>query len=272
MNMNRRGALQRIVGISGIAAGATLMGSSVMAATQEPAYKLQPKEKLKYVPLDPMATARLAYESGNGCMYQVFHSVVTMLARSNSVDAEKFATIPTALAAYGFAGVVGQGTICGNLNAIGMLVNILDDINGQNNAVIDATFRYYEHETLPWSNKEFVEGIGSTEEKTALVGASSAANSILCHSSISNWSRASGLPFSKKGERCYRLSATMAYVLVELLNKAYEGQQIAEMDGAGVSELTKQCQMCHSSSDPMTPAASVKTNMECKTCHTGHFF
>ncbi|MCL1037080.1 cytochrome C [Shewanella submarina] len=272
MKMNRRDALHRIVGISSVAAGATLMGGTAMAAGMDTGYKLQPKEKLKYVPLDPMATAKLAYESGNGCMFQVFHSVVTMLARSESVDAEKFASIPTALAAYGFAGVVGQGTICGNLNAIGMLVNILDDINGQNSAVVDATFRYYEHENLPWSNKEFVDGIGSTEEKTALVGSSSVANSILCHSSISNWSRESGLPFVKKGERCYRLSATMAYVLVELLNKAYEGQKITELDGTTVSELTKQCQMCHNASEPMTPAASVKTNMECKTCHTGHFF
>ena len=272
MKMNRRDALHRIVGISTVAAGATLMGGTAMAAGLQPGYMIKPGDKLKYVPLDPMATAKLAYESGNGCMYQVFHSVVTMLAQSESVDAEKFASIPTALAAYGFAGVVGQGTICGNLNAIGMLVNILDDINGQNSAVIDATFRFYERENLPWSHKEFVEGIGSTDEKTALVGSSSVAASILCHSSISNWSRESGLPFVKKGERCYRLSATMAYQLVEYLNKAYAGEQIAALPGATISEETQACQTCHSAKEPLQPASSVKTNMECTTCHTGHFF
>lgn len=272
MSMNRRQALTRIIGISTAAAGATLMGTSVLAATNaDGQYQLAIGEKLKYVPLDPMATAKLAYETSGGCMHQVFHAVVTMLAQSNSADADKFKTIPTALAAYGFAGVTGQGTLCGNLNAIGMLVNILDDINGHNNAVIANTFRYYENTTLPLSSAEFVAGIGSTAEKTALVGSSSKAKSVLCHSSISNWSKASGLSFAKKGERCYRLSASMAYYLVDVLNRAYQGENIAALNGSKPTPDAQECQQCHGSTTTFGSAASVKTDMECTTCHTGHF-
>lgn len=272
MSINRRQALSRIIGISTVAAGATLMGTSVLAATNEEGqYYLTLGEKLKYAPIDPMATAKLAYETGGGCMHQVFHAVITMLAQSSSVDAAKFKTIPTALAAYGFAGVAGQGTLCGNLNAIGMLVNILDDINGQNNAVIGNTFRYYENTTLPLASAEFVAGIGSTAEKTALVVSSSKAKSVLCHSSISNWSKASGLPFAKKGERCYRLSASMAYYLVDVLNRAYQGENIGGLVGSKPSPDAQDCQTCHGSSSTLGSAASVKTDMECTTCHTGHF-
>ena len=272
MTINRRQALTKIIGISTAAAGMTLVGTSAFAGTDEQGnFHLELGDKLKYVPLDPMATAKLAYETGGGCMHQVFHSLVTMLANSSSQDAAKFKTIPTALAGYGFAGVVGQGTICGNLNAAGMLINILDDINKQNSAVIGAAFRYYENTELPFSSAEFVSGIGSTDEKTALVGSSSTANSILCHSSISNWSKASGKTFSQKGERCYRLSASIAFHLVELLNRAYHGEDIGALSESKPSSDAQSCQSCHGVSDTMGTAASVKTDMECTTCHTGHF-
>ncbi|QIR15490.1 cytochrome C [Shewanella aestuarii] len=272
MSINRRQALTKIIGISTAAAGVTLMGTSAFAATDEQGnFRLALGDKLKYVPLDAMATAKLAYETGGGCMHQVFHSLVTMLANSSSADAAKFASIPTAIAAYGGAGIAGQGTVCGNMNATGMLVNILDDINGQNAAVIGAAFRYYETTELPLSSAEFIAGIGSTEEKTAKVGKSSIANSVLCHSSISNWSKASGFSFSEKGERCYRLSASIAYHLVELLNRAYAGEDIAALPESKPSEDAQNCQSCHGATSTMGSAASVKTDMECTVCHTGHF-
>lgn len=272
MTITRRQALTKIIGISTAAAGATLMGTAAFAGTDEQGnFRLALGDKLKYVPLDPMATAKLAYETGGGCMHQVFHSLVTMLANSSSADATKFATIPTALAAYGGAGISGQGTVCGNMNAAGMLVNFLDDINGQNAAVIAAAFRHYETTELPLSTPEFIAGIGSTDEKTAKVGKSSIANSILCHSSISNWSKASGFSFSQKGERCYRLSASVAYHLVELLNRAYAGEDIGTLAESKPSNEAQTCQSCHGATDTMGSAASVKTDMECTTCHTGHF-
>lgn len=272
MSINRRQALTQIIGLSTAAAGATLLGTSAFAATDANGnYRLELGEKLKYAPLDAMLTAKLAYETGGGCMHQVFHAIVTMLAASGSVDASKFATIPTALAGYGWAGVVGQGTLCGNLNAAGMLINILDDINGQNSAIIGASFRYYETNDLPLSSAEFIAGIGSTDAKSLEVGKTSIANSPLCHSSISNWSAASGKPFALKGERCKRLSASMAFYIVDLLNRANAGEDISVLAEAKPSAEAQACQSCHGVTETMGSAASVKTDMECTTCHTGHY-
>ncbi|MCL1060108.1 cytochrome c3 family protein [Shewanella gelidimarina] len=273
MTINRRQALTKIIGISTAAAGATLMGTSAFAATDADGnFHLELGDKLMYVPLDAMATAKLAYETGGGCMHQIFHSIVTMLANSTSADAANFKTIPTALAGYGWAGIIGQGTICGNLNATGMLVNILDGLNGQNSAVIGSTFRYYENTELPLSSPEFVAGIGSTEEKTTTeVVKPSVANSVLCHSSISNWSKASGKTFSQKGERCKRLSASITFHLVELLNRAHGGEDLSLLPASMPSDEAQACKSCHGVDSTMGSAASVKSDMECTTCHTGHF-
>ncbi|QSX32916.1 cytochrome C [Shewanella avicenniae] len=272
MSMNRRQALGKIIGITG-AAGLGLTAVSAFAGTDSNGnFRLELGDKLKYVPLDPMAAAKLAYQTGGGCMHQVFYAMVTMLANSESEDAAKFASIPTAIAGYGAAGVGGQGTLCGNNNAVGMITNILADINGQNAAVIGAAMRFYENTPLPFSDVAFVEGIGSTVEKTeTLVVSSSVAKSVLCHASISNWSKASGKTFGEKGERCARLSASMTYQLVELLNRAYAGEAISASAESKPSADAQNCQACHGSTSTFASAPSVKSDMECTVCHTGHY-
>lgn len=272
MTMNRRKALGQIIGMTTVAAGATLAPSAFAAAPADGAatdFILGKGEKLKYVKLDPMAVAKLAYESkSGGCMYQVFHAMVASLAASTSEDAAKFKTIPTALAIYGGGGVSGQGTVCGNLNGAAMLVNILDDINAQNGAVTGALFRYYETAELPYMDDAFVTGIGSTQEITAEnVVKASIANSSLCHASLTKWSAASGKTVAQKGERCPRLAAAIAKKLVELLNDAVDGTAIT----GTTHESNGECTTCHGKVETMMSAPSVMTGMECQTCHTGHF-
>lgn len=272
MTINRRQALGHIIGITSVAAGAAIAPSALAATPIEGAatdFILGKGEKLKYVKLDPMAVAKLAYESkSGGCMYQVFHAMISKLSESTSVDAAKFKTIPTGLAVYGGGGIAGQGTVCGNLNGAGMLVNILDDINGQNGAVVAALFRFYEITELPYMDDAFVTGIGSTQDVTATsVVSASIANSSLCHSSLTNWSEASGKTVAQKGERCPRLAAAIAMKLVELLNDAYDGKAI---EGTK-HEDNGSCTTCHGKADTMMGAPSVMTGMECQTCHTGHF-
>ncbi|MFT5788389.1 MAG: hypothetical protein ACI8SJ_000492 [Shewanella sp.] len=272
MSMNRRKAIGQIIGLTSIAAGATLAPSAFAAVPATGAatgYILGPGEKLKYVKLDAMEVAKLAYESkANGCMYQVFHAIITKLAESASVDADKFKTIPTALSVYGGGGVSGQGTVCGNLNGVAMVGNILDDINGQGGNIIAATFRWYETESLPYMDKAFVEGIGSTEEDTtAKVVVASVANSSLCHASLTRWCAASGKTVAEKGERCPRLAATIAHKMVELLNEAFDGATIGDTVHADNGE----CTSCHAKSETVMSAPSVMTGMECQVCHTGHY-
>lgn len=266
--LNRRQAINRIIGISSVAAGTALVANPVIAAVTSSTgeWRLEVGERLAYAKLDPMTVAKLAYETGNGCMFQVFDSIIKSLAASSSPDAEKFALVPTAMAHYGYAGMLGEGTVCGNINATGMLVNLLN-INGESaNALLSPTMRYYESQALPLQTAEFITGIGADMTETLdQVGTPTSANTILCHSSISLWARENGKSFSQKGMRCKQLSASVVYELVVMLNKAFDGETVIDHP---ISDTVASCQSCHTSESTFAP--SVKTNMGCDTCHTGH--
>ncbi|MBY6095480.1 hypothetical protein [Ferrimonas balearica] len=268
MTMDRRQALTHIIGISGAAAGSVLMANPVLAATQTAeGWTLAVGDRLAYAKLDPYAVAEAAYKAGNGCMYQVFHGIISSLAQSDSPDAAKFAQVPTALAHYGYAGILGEGSVCGNVNASGMLFNLLS-INGEAaNAYLTRVLRYYEQESLPLRDEAFLNAIGAnTDELKAKVGKPTVAGSLLCHSSITNWARENNKNAAEKGERCAELSASIAYQIVVILNKAMDGEDLA-----GIGEMTESvgsCKACHSKADSFGP--SVMTNMECDTCHGGH--
>ncbi|WP_409995545.1 cytochrome C [Ferrimonas balearica] len=266
--MDRRQALTQIIGISGAAAGSVLLANPVLAATAtEEGWTLAVGDRLAYTKLDPYAVALAAYKAGNGCMYQVFHGLISSLAQSDSPDAAKFAQIPTAMAHYGYAGILGEGSVCGNVNATGMLFNLLSINGNPANGYLTRVLRYYEQETLPLRDDAFLDAIGAnTDELKAKVGQPSVAGSVLCHSSITNWARLNGKTAADKGERCSELSASIAYQIVVILNKAMDGEDLT-----GIGDMTDSvgsCKTCHSKSDSFGP--SVMSNMECDTCHGGH--
>ncbi|GAA0792497.1 MULTISPECIES: cytochrome c3 family protein [Pseudomonadati] len=266
--LNRRQAIGRIIGVSSAAVGGALIANPVLAAiaTETGDWKLEVGTRLAYVKLDPMIVAKRAYETGNGCMYQVFDSIIKSLAESSSPDAEKFAQVPTAMAHYGYAGMLGEGTVCGNINAAGMLVNLLSINGSPANSFLSQVMRFYENEALPLQTDSFLDGIGADKAETlAKVGSPTAANTILCHSSISLWASKNGKTFNEKGMRCKQLSASVVYELVVMLNKAFDGETVNDHP---VSTTVESCQSCHTADSTFAP--SVKTNMACDTCHGGH--
>ncbi|WP_394129780.1 cytochrome C [Shewanella maritima] len=266
--LDRRQAIARIVGISSAAAGGALLANPVIAAvtTESGDWTLEVGTRLAYTKMDPMVVAKKAYETGNGCMFQVFDSIISSLATSASPDADKFAQIPTAMAHYGYAGILGEGAVCGNINAAGMLLNLLS-INGEPaNALLSQTMRFYENEALPYQDDAFIDGIGADKTETlAQVGTPTTANSILCHSSISLWASENGKSFSEKGMRCKQLSASVVYEIVTMLNKAMDGETVNDHP---ITDTVENCQSCHTSGSTFAP--SVKTNMTCDNCHGGH--
>ncbi|WP_417347493.1 multiheme c-type cytochrome [Ferrimonas sp.] len=264
MSMDRRNALKNIIGITTVAAGATLVPS--FSAQAAPA--LEPKQRLKYARLDPAAVAAIAYREdvrSLGCMYQVFHAIVEALANSDSDDAEKFANIPTALSVYGGGGVAGQGTVCGNNNATGMLYSILS-INGEAPKSLGKVSAYYEQTMLPRNDEAFLTAVGATKEDfDAKVAVQTEAHSLLCHASLTRWSDAAGIPISAKGMRCQLLSASIAWRTVELLNAELAGDDISAIPGDTAE--TSECLGCHTKGENPMGNASVMAHMECDTCH-----
>lgn len=291
MNVNRREAMGKIVGFAGMAAGAAVISPAVFAADECPvdgAIGVGSEgsdlgtSKLVYVELDPMAVAKLAYEGYGraGCMYGVFDAIVRALGTSVSEDACNFAAIPTNLAVYGGGGINGWGTVCGCLNATGMIVNVLSGID--KTAVINAMYRYYEKTSMPRGDDAFLANIGAPTRKTddgALLTADkigqSIANSILCHTSVSHWSSASqyGSHHAAKAERCAQITAEVAFKTVEFLNMSLAGTLAADDTIEMHAEGNDSCNSCHAGSgaEPdtyLTP--EVNSNMECQTCHAPH--
>ncbi|GIU52101.1 cytochrome c3 family protein [Shewanella sp. KT0246] len=269
--LNRRQALNRIVGITAATAGGALVANPVIAAIADDNgnWKLQPGERLEYARLDPMEVAHYSYldaRMNHGCMYAVFDSIIYYLAKSNSPDAEKFSQVQTALSVYGYSGMMGEGTICGNMNGAAMLLNMLN-INGEKaNDILGPIMRFYENETLPYQSDVFLEGIGADKAETLeLVGKPTIARSVLCHTSISLWANVNNKTAKDKGVRCRQLSASIVHELVILLNKAFDGHTITDHP---VSETVATCQSCHTESSTFAP--SVRANIACDSCHGGH--
>ncbi len=286
--LDRRQAMGRIIGIAGTVAGTALIGPKAMAATTcggdtqigigsggggELGQNL-----LTYVTLDPMVVAQRAYAGygRGGCMYGVFDAIIQELAVQGHEDACNFAAIPTNLAAYGGGGIAGWGTLCGCLNATAMAVNMLGGVD--RTAVIRSVYRYYEKTPMPRGDQTFLTAIGAptrnddagaplTPEKIK----QSVANSILCHTSVSLWSKASqyGSSHAAKLERCAQVTAEIAYVTVEFLNASLAGTLNSETQ----SPDNANCLGCHGSSKAEPNAyisTDVASQMECKTCHSPH--
>ncbi|WP_417347691.1 cytochrome c3 family protein [Ferrimonas sp.] len=264
MSMHRRDALKNIIGITSCAAGAALVPGIANAADD---WVLKPGERLAYARLDPAEVAALAFQDNvkaAGCMYQVFHALVTSLANSDSPDAAKWAQIPTALSVFGGAGVLYQGTICGCNNAIGMLYNILK-INGEKPHSLEQISAYYSQMPLPRNDQTFLDAVGySMEQFDEEIKVQTEAHSLLCHASLTRWSKAAGIPISKKANRCTLLSASIAWRAVELLNMELDGEDLHTAPGD--SEVITQCQSCHTHEDTF-PTSVRAYHMECDSCH-----
>ncbi|WP_245709909.1 cytochrome c3 family protein [Ferrimonas sediminum] len=273
--MDRRNALKNIIGITTCAAGATLVPSFAAQAEGE-AWSLTPADlgTLAYAELDPMAVAKIAYDAdvrNKGCMYQVFHALITALAASESPDKAKFAAIPTALSVYGSGGIFSQGTICGNNNAAGMFFKLIS-VNGASAApLLTNVSAYYEQTALPINTAEFLAGVADPDDEVALtpevfaekVGEPTVAHSLLCHASLTRWADANDMTIKQKGMRCQLLSASMAYQIAVILNTALAEGDLSVFPGKTAE--TTSCGSCHDTAGTM--GASVMSGMECDTCH-----
>lgn len=285
--LDRRNALKKMCALSAVGFGATFVPNVMAEQVCEDPTGIGSggngdlaENRLTYVKVEPMLVAKRAYEGYDrgGCMYGVFDAIVKELAAQGHVDASKFEAIPTNLAAYGGGGIAGIGSLCGCVNAAAMAVNLLKADNLNNNAVIQSVFRFYEKTNMPRGTQEFLEGIGApTRQNDAgellnadMIG-QSIANSILCHTSVSLWSKASqfGSSHAAKLERCAQVTAEIAFMTVTFLNDSLDGNLTAE----NVAPTNAECAGCHSSTmrEPETYLGTdVNSTLECQSCHTSH--
>lgn len=259
MKVSRREALGVIAG----GVGATVVlgvsgGNAVAAIEKRPPPVLTDKGKLKhqplpYEPLDPAYVGNLTYEAfqHGHCMYSVVEGLVRAL--SEKVGGP-YLTWPTATLEYGFAGVNGWGSLCGTMNGAAYAINL---VSPDPRPLIDELYVWFERTSLP----NFV----PENPKFEIEGA--VANSILCHVSITSWTKVSGKgAFSpERSDRCGQLAASVAVKVTELLNAQAAGEFVPAYP---ISEETQECRGCHT--QKASYLENSQSKMDCFACHEKH--
>ena len=200
---------REVLGAIGLAAGAGVFPGYASVAGAETAAQ-GTANNWKYVTLDPAAVAAEAYRlyPEGGCMYATFQAALAAWFKATGRSPDSF---PFHMMCYGDGGVSGWGTICGCLNAGAALVALFEPDKKLRTNVVDQLFSWYEATELP------VYKAADAESTKA------AAGSVLCHISVTVWSKKSGAdPHSKeRKQRCRSLTADVAAKTVELLNQHF---------------------------------------------------
>jgi hypothetical protein len=260
--MDRRKALKIMTGTVagggavGVIALTTAFKPKVPPAAkpQKLAYE-QGESAWAYSQLDPVATVELAYQSYDkgSCMYATFKSIISQLA--NQVG-EPFASFPCEMMKYGHGGIGGYGTVCGALNGAAALIGLLVPDKKNQDCLIESLFHWYEQSQLP--------KFSPANPLLDFTPPTSISNSVLCHASTTNWSKASGhkLKSKEQKERCRRLTADVAFQTVTILNQFFNNNF---MTSVNASETIRTCITCHSQEGKL---ANTSGKMNCSSCHS----
>ena len=247
------------IGVAGaVAVGAAF--SRVGGALSEAEAKSGPVEKWPwpYVKLDPAKTAELAYKE----WYRVFCGAAVVSSVISQLRAKvggPYKTFPIDAFVFLEGGLAGWGTICGANAGANVVSNVIigPRIAGEiceNGSIIGANIlKWYSETPLPVYTPK------NPRAKTAIIKTTS--NSPLCHVSVGKWMKAAGYPIGspERRDRCARLSASVAYKLVEDLNAWKDGKYKEDTAWTPVSDfgITAQqnCSECHGSNIPTPPLA-----------------
>ena len=186
-------------------------------------------------PLDVEEVRQLGkdyYSQGVGCAEGAFKALLDVLG-------EPFNQVPGELLYFGRGGGVGWATLCGAVNGAAAVVSLVYGRNPAGTAIINELFGWYSETALPlWDE------------------AKSVAGNPLCHSSISNWVKASGKKSSERGPRCAQLTGDVAAQAALYMNQTLAGTFVPAYKMSAESES---CLSCHKD--------DTIGKMECKPCH-----
>lgn len=209
----------------------------------------------KYEKLDPAFTAELAYSyySEGSCMYATVRSVISQLAEKFG---EPFASFPVQMFKYGHGGVGGYGSVCGALNGAAALIGLLITDKSVQDKMIADIFNWYEKVPIP--------KFSPLNPKFDYTPPRSISNSILCHASNTNWSKASGFKVSsnERKERCRRLTSDVAEKVTTSFNEIFTNAYVTNIH---TDETVNACVTCHGNEGKLKNTA---VKMSCNSCHS----
>ncbi len=268
---------------TGFVTGAGLVGLTACAPKEiiKEVVKEVPKEVIKevakevpkwpwpYVKLDPEVVRKKAHFGyyKDACCYGAFWAIVDALREKIGFP---YTQIPTELMAYGEGGLVGMASLCGALNGAAAAITLVTDKD---------TWKKLNKELANWytqfpfpsdtSNQYAKDHTFLVDKyKSDKVLVSSVSHSTLCHVSVTNWCKKSGLGSGsdERSERCGRLTGDVAAQAVLLLN------QFADKNFKAVtaSPATATCVACHTTGKDVKIGQYTRGEEDCLQCHTPH--
>ncbi len=208
-----------------------------------------------YVKLDPAKTADIAYNE----WYRVFCGgavISSVFGQLREKVGEPYKSFPIDSFIFLEGGVSGWGTICGSNAGSNIVTNLIigPRTSGSEDGMLMGSelMQYYASTAMPtYTPKE--PRVKADIPKTV-------ADSPLCHISVGKWMKAANkeLASPERKDRCARLTASMAYQLVTLLNEwkdgKYKTKGVIPAKGYGI-QSQHNCTDCHGSNVPSPPVA-----------------
>ncbi len=240
-------------------AGALLIGT--IASKILPVSEVEAKKRINvekwpwpYVKLDPTETAELAYKEWYRlfCGGAVISSVFSQLRKKVGAPYTYF---PIEGFIFAEGGIAGWGTICGSLLGANIVANLIigPHITGNWDGELMGS------EIMEWYTKtELPIYVPKHPKVPTKEIPRTISNSPLCHISVGKWMKVAkkSLHSPERRDRCARLTASVAYHLVELLNKwkdgKYEAQGWIPSSEIGITAQYN-CVECHGSKVPTPP-------------------
>lgn len=242
---------RRMLQIGGAAlGGAVLYGANSLAKTENPG-----NVPWTWREMEPESIKERAYKSAwarIGCMYGVVESILGTLGDKYGAP---YNTFPVAATIYGSGGVGGVGSLCGTVNAAGLLFGLFIEKEEDYFPLCNEISLWYEKTSMPvYKPLKPVQDI-------PIVASVSGSN--LCHVSCTRWSKVSGhkLMTMAHFERCNRLVSDVAMKIVTMLNQYSNNKMVFNEKPNSFSEG---CMSCHG---PENEKGDVSANMSCDSCH-----
>jgi hypothetical protein len=248
-NVSRRKVLT-IAGILG--AGAAVAGLSGLAGAENKKATPEMKWPWPYEKLDPVTTAEIAYKEWYRlyCGGAVISSVFGQL---RDKVGGPYKTFPIDAFIFLEGGISGWGTICGSNAGANIVTNLIigPRISGSDDGMLMGS------EVMQWYSDAALPIYVPKEPKVKDEIIKTTSNSPLCHISVGKWMKASGkaLKSPERRDRCARVTASVAYHVVELLNAWKDGNYETAGEIPSTCGITAQqnCTDCHGENVPPIP-------------------
>ncbi len=247
-----KGAGKFAIGAAGIAA---LSGNLSFLRPAEA--KGGPTEKWPwpYVKLDPEKTAELAYNE----WYRIYCGgavVSSVFGQLREKVGEPYKSFPIDAFIFLEGGIAGWGTICGTNAGANIVTNLIigPRTSGSEDGMMMGS------EMMQWYSDTAMPTFTPKDPKVKAEIPKTTANSPLCHVSVGKWMAAANkdLGSPERKDRCARLTASMAFHVVELLNDWKDGKYKTRGSMPAKTyaiQAQHNCNECHGSNIPTPPSA-----------------